>query len=65
MLEETVNDEQVLSVMMSYLTEHYSQAQVDLLCDTLRALFAEFALSSKGDQLLEAIKDRVVEPAML
>ncbi|MDH5894058.1 condensation domain-containing protein [Vibrio splendidus] len=64
-LEETVNDEQVLRVMMSYLTENYSQAQVDLLCDTLRALFAEFALSSKGDQLLEAIKDRVVEPAML
>lgn len=60
-LEETVNDEQVLRVMMSYLTENYSQAQVALLCDTLTALFREFAKSAKGDQSLEAIKGRVIE----
>ncbi|WP_104399537.1 condensation domain-containing protein [Vibrio penaeicida] len=60
-LEETVNDEQVLRVMMSYLKENYSQAQVKLLCDTLSALFAEFAKSAKGDQSLEAIKGRVIE----
>lgn len=60
-LEETVNGEQVLRVMMSYLTENYSQAQVKLLCDTLSALFAEFAKSTKGEQLLGAIKQRMIE----
>lgn len=60
-LEETVNGELVLRVMMSYLTENYSPAQVKLLCDTLSALFAEFAKSTKGDQLLGSIKDRVIE----
>ena len=60
-LEETVNDEQVLRVMMSYLTENYSQAQVKLLCDTLTALFAEFARSPKGEQVLSVIKDRAIE----
>ncbi len=60
-LEETVNNEQVLRVMMSYLTENYSPAQVTLLCDTLSALFAEFAKSPKGAQSLNAIKQDVIE----
>ncbi|MDO6525098.1 condensation domain-containing protein [Motilimonas sp. 1_MG-2023] len=60
-LEETVNEEQVLRVMMSYLTENYSQAQVKLLCDTLNVLFTEFAKSAKGEQLLGTIKQRVME----
>ncbi|MBD1557624.1 non-ribosomal peptide synthetase module [Vibrio sp. S9_S30] len=60
-LEEMVNGEQVLRVMMSYMSNNYSPAQVALLSDTVSALFAEFAKSAKGDQSLEAIKGRVIE----
>lgn len=60
-LEEVVNGEQVLRVMMSYMSKNYSPAQVKLLSDTTSALFAEFAKSAKGDQLLEDIKGRVID----
>lgn len=60
-MEEVVNGEQVLRVMMSYMSNNYSSAQVELLSDTVSALFAEFAKSAKGDQSLEAIKGRVIE----
>ncbi|CCN80845.1 putative Non-ribosomal peptide synthetase module [Vibrio nigripulchritudo SFn27] len=60
-LEEVVNGEQVLRVMMSYMSKNYSPAQVKLLSDTTSALFAEFAKSARGDQLLEDIKGRVID----
>ncbi|HFQ5097313.1 TPA: condensation domain-containing protein [Vibrio vulnificus] len=58
-MEESIDGEQTLRVMMSYMNKNYSPAQVTLLSDVNRRLFEVFAGCVAQDQDLAQLQEQV------
>ncbi|EGR0205589.1 peptide synthetase [Vibrio vulnificus] len=58
-MEESIDGEQTLRVMMSYMNKNYSPAQVTLLSDVNRRLFEVFADCVAQDQDLDQLQEQV------
>ncbi|HAS6046888.1 condensation domain-containing protein [Vibrio vulnificus] len=58
-MEESIDGEQTLRVMMSYMNKNYSPSQVTLLSDVNRRLFEVFADCVAQDQDLAQLQEQV------
>lgn len=58
-LEERIEQEQTLRVMMSYMSKHYSPAQVSLLTKVTSGMFERFADGIAQDIALPTLKKQV------
>lgn len=58
-MEESIDGEQTLRVMMSYMNKNYSPSQVTLLSDVNRRLFEVFAGCVAQDQDLAQLQEQV------
>lgn len=58
-LEERIEQEQTLRVMMSYMSKHYSPAQVSLLTKVTSGMFERFADCIAQDIALPTLKKQV------
>ncbi|MBG0757053.1 condensation domain-containing protein [Vibrio cidicii] len=60
-MEERVNGEMRIRVLMSYLTKHYSLAQVELLRQTTYQVIAYFAAQHEGEGLLTDMRQQLAK----
>ncbi len=63
-LEERVDQEQTLRVMMSYMSKHYSPAQVSLLTKVTSGMFEQFALPTLKKQVRPLEDEACRSPSM-
>ncbi len=63
-LEERVDQEQTLRVMMSYMSKHYSPAQVFLLTKVTSGMFEQFALPTLKKQVRQLEDEACRSPSM-